>query len=257
LFIKSKMINFAIMVRKKRYKVHAIEIPISFAISILLVFYFVWHLPEESLERHPKPQTQSAIAPTDTIVKSDTLIDVSGKKVLFVGDSHTVYAHGWQDQLAKKTGMTYINTAQGGRRTDWMIQAAQRRIDSTYDYCFIWGGANDMASQVTIKQATLNIQAIVDMCNSHGIKPIVLTGFDPKLCIKVSGMGEAWQPYPSKYTEFQKQLPSNIKNAVVITNHFISRQDGDCSDFICHMSASGHRKMANGIISYLKFKVVN
>lgn len=248
------MINFAPMT-KRRYRLHAIEIPITIVVSMLLVVYFVWQLPGNGIKTNLPKKT--IMSPMDTTRKTDTLVDVSGKKVLFIGDSHTVYDKGWQDQLAKKTGMSYVNTAQGGKRTDWMVKVAERRIDSTYDYCFIWGGANDMASQVTIKQATSNIQTIVDMCNSHGIKPIVLTGFDPKLCIKVNGMGEAWQPYPSKYTEFQKQLPSNIKNAVVITNHFISRQDGDCSDFICHMSASGHRKMANGIISYLKFKVVN
>lgn len=187
----------------------------------------------------------------------DTLVNVRGKKVLFIGDSHTAYQYGWQDQLAQKTGMTYVNTAVGGKRTDWMVKVALKKLDSTYDYCFIWGGANDMASKVSIVEAAGNIQRIVNMCNELGVKPIVLTGFDPQTCIRTVKVEKAWLPYPARYVKFQQELLDSTKHAMVIKNHFVSREDGDCADFICHMTASGHRRMADSLITACKFEVVS
>jgi lysophospholipase L1-like esterase len=190
----------------------------------------------------------------DTI-KTDTLIDVSGKRSLFIGDSHTVYDKGWQEQLCVKTRMEFKNTAVGGKRTDWMLTQLLKNIDSNYHYCFIWGGANDAASYTPIQEVIDNIQKMVNICNSYGVKPIVLTGFDPQVCIDVSKQDlSKWDFYKDKYTKLQNEIQTKIKNSTIIKNHFISRQDGDCGDFICHMSASGHRKMANGIINTLKLK---
>lgn len=188
----------------------------------------------------------------DTVVK-DTTIHCSGKRVLFIGDSHTAYENGWQDQLCTKTGMIGTNTAVGGKRTEWMIEQLLKDIDSSYDYCFIWGGANDAASFVPLKETIDNIQKMVNACNGYGIIPIVLTGFDPEVCIDVSKKDlSKWGNYIKKYTELQQMILTQVKKCVIVKNHFISRADGDCGDFICHMSASGHRKMANGIINYLK-----
>ena len=44
-----------------------------------------------------------------------TLTSVRGKKALFIGDSHTAVDYGWQHQVCKQTGMTYLNTAVGGQ----------------------------------------------------------------------------------------------------------------------------------------------
>jgi hypothetical protein len=222
--------------------------PLMFVLFI--VFYLVSHVSNvEPPKTHiPKPLV-------DSISKKDSIVDVSGKKVLFIGDSHTVYANGWQHQLCTKTKMTYTNTAVGGKRTDWMLRQLMDNIDTTYDYCFIWGGANDAASQMTIESSISNIQKMVNMCNGFKIKPIVLTGFNPQLCINVANKEAAWSNYPKKYTELQSRIMSDIKHCTIVKNHFVTRKDGDCGDFICHMSASGHRKMANGIINELHLKV--
>jgi hypothetical protein len=202
------------------------------------------------------PVKQSPIILKDSISQpKDTLINCQGKKVLFIGDSHTAYDKGWQDQLCKKTCMIGVNIAVGGKRTDWMLTQLLKNIDSSYNYCFIWGGANDAASCTPLQEIIDNIQKMVNTCNGYGVTPIVLTGFDPELCIDVSKQDlSRWGNYISKYTELQHMISTQVKKCIVVKNHFISRKDGDCGDFICHMSASGHRKMANGIVNNLKFK---
>ena len=200
------------------------------------------------------PQTQS-----DTIVEKvpvDTVVSVKGKKVLFIGDSHTTYAYGWQDRLCKRTGMSYLNTAVGGKTTGWMLGVLKSNINPGFDYCIIWGGANDMAGTIKPIDAVKNVQRMVDICNSKGVKAIVMTGFNPRTCVDVSRQSKVWQPYPARYETFQKILLDSIKGAKVIKSHFISRKERDCGDFCCHMNASGHIKMADSMISRLRFKTI-
>jgi len=227
---------------------------LAFSLGVLLTLLF---FNREKI--FSKPTNPNPISKSDTTVQiksEDTTANVKGKKVLFIGDSHTVYANGWQDRLCRRTGMTSVNTAVGGKTTTWMKGVALKTISSEFDYCFIWGGANDMAGTIKPQLAVKNVQYIVDLCRSKGVEPIVLTGFDPLKCIDVTGKGQIWKPYPKRYETFQKMLQDSIVGAKVIKSHFISRADRDCGDFICHMSASGHRKMADSIISVLKFKTI-
>jgi hypothetical protein len=187
----------------------------------------------------------------DTI-KQDTVISVRGKKALFIGDSHSVADHGWQYQVCEKTGMTYLNTAVRRKQTAWMLEQAKAKVTKYFDYCFIYGGANDMASNTPPMKSVKNIQAIVNICNRHGVTPIVITGFDPMTCIDTRGRGID-KGYPQRYAKFQQYLVDSIKGAVVVETHCISRTD--CGDFLCHMTASGHKKMCNFIISACRLKI--
>jgi hypothetical protein len=199
-------------------------------------------------------QTQPT-PPIDTpivVIKQDTIVSVKGKNALFIGDSHTAADYGWQHQLCKKTQMKYLNTAVGGKQTGWMLEVAKLNINSGYDYCFIYGGANDMASNRPPIKAVKNIQKIVNMCLAKQVTPIVLTGFDPLTCVVV-GNREAYKMYPSRYAKFQQLLIDSIVGAKVLKTHCISRTD--CGDYLCHMTGSGHRKMCNFIISACRFKV--
>ena len=187
----------------------------------------------------------------DTI-KQDTVISVKGKKALFIGDSHTAADYGWQHQVCKKTGMTYLNTAVGGKQTAWMVEQARLKVTEYFDYCFIYGGANDMAGNRPPMKSVKNIQAIANICNRHGVTPIIITGFDPVTCVDIRGR-DKYKGYPQRYAKFQQLLVDSIKGAIVIETHCISKTD--CGDFLCHMNASGHKKMCNFIISACKFKV--
>ena len=78
--------------------------------------------------------------------KKQQLLELNDEMVtLFIGDSHTAADYGWQHQVCKQTGMTYLNTAVGGQQTTWMVGVAKAKITEYFDYCFIYGGANDMA----------------------------------------------------------------------------------------------------------------
>ena len=103
---------------------------------------------------------------TPTIIKDTTPIvfSVRGKKALFIGDSHTAADYGWQHQVCKKTGMSYLNTAVGGKQTFWMLEVANASITEYFDYCFIYGGANDMAGNRPPMKSVKNIQKIVNKC---------------------------------------------------------------------------------------------
>ena len=197
--------------------------------------------------RIPKSDTIIIVKPADTVVS------VKGKKVLFIGDSHTAYSNGWQDRLCRRTGMTYLNTAVGGKQTQWMVGEARQKITSYFDYCFIYGGANDMAGNRSPMKSVKNVQIIVDLCIKAHVKPIVVTGFDPITCIDVRGR-DVYRGYPQRYARFQQMLVDSIKGATVVKTHYISRTD--CGDFLCHMAASGHRKMADSIIRTMKFKII-
>jgi len=133
-----------------------------------------------------------------------------------------------------------------------MIEVAKLHINSGYDYCFIYGGANDMAGNRAPIKSVRNIQKIINMCLEKQVEPIVLTGFDPVTCVAV-GNREAYKMYPSRYAKFQQLLVDSITGAKVIKTHCISRTD--CGDFLCHMTASGHRKMADFIILACRFKI--
>jgi len=207
-------------------------------------------------------QTTPAVQGTTTLKQStvvditkpqDTIHSVKGKKALFIGDSHTAFDFGWQHQVATKTGMSYLNTAVGGKQTTWMLETAKQNINSGFDYCFIYGGANDMAGNRAPIKAVRNIQRIVDLCKIHNVKAVVVTGFDPLTCVKV-GSRKAYREYPQRYARFQQLLIDSIHGAEVIKTHCISRTD--CGDFLCHMTASGHKKMAAKIISDLHFQKI-
>ena len=199
-----------------------------------------------------QPTHQTITKTQDTLPKVvDTVVSVRGKKALFIGDSHTAADYGWQHQVCKKTGMSYLNTAVGGKQTGWMLETARQKVTEYFDYCFIYGGANDMAGNRPPMRSVKNIQRIVDICRQYGVTPIVITGFDPITCVNVAGR-DKYKGYPQRYAKFQQMLMDSIVGAKVVKTHCISRTD--CGDYLCHMTASGHKKMAEKIIKDLAFK---
>ena len=209
---------------------------ISLILSITILSIPIYNF---SVPKVTTPKIQS-----DTLSKPDS---TKGKLILYIGDSHTTYAYGWQDQLTKLTQMKSQVIAKGGMRTDWMWRNSKDVIDSKFSYCMIWGGANDAASYYNLDSSISNIQKIVNLCNQKGVKAIVLTGFNPEVVQITDGNRKQWAFYPPRYVKLQNMIKTQIKGATIVQNWFVSREDGDCSDFICHMSASGHRKMAKGI----------
>ena len=173
------------------------------AVLLLIVVFVFGFVLSYALWAEPK-QTNTTQVDTPVVLKPvDTVISVKGKKALFIGDSHTAFSGGWQHQVAKKTGMMYLNTAVGGKQTAWMLETARLNMSSNYDYCFIYGGANDMASNRPPMKSVKNIQRIVDLCKTHGVKAVVITGFDPLTCVNVAGRDQ-YKGYPQRYARFQQ-----------------------------------------------------
>jgi hypothetical protein len=187
--------------------------------------------------------------PSIKTVVVDTVNDIRGKRALFIGDSHTAnHGYGWQVQLCQATGLIQNNISVGGKTTSWMLQQAQMYVTSNYDYCFIYGGANDMYnSHISAGMAFNNIQYMVNICKYKGVKPIVLTGFDYSVCTRTEN-----KAYPGKGAELQRMLLGQLQNATVVDTRVVYRSD--CGDPLCHMNYSGHQKMAQAVIRACKFR---
>lgn len=209
----------------------------------LLIFAFGFTM---SYAIWSKPQPQDTTKPTPTI------FSVKGQKALFIGDSHTANKDfGWQKQLCKSTGLIEDNVSQIGKTTYWMLNMAVYKLNNKYDYCFIYGGANDMyASHITVEEAINNIKGIARICSKLGVQCVVLTGFDPVTCTRTGNSKYAW-----RYASFQRKLMSEyLEGARVIDTRVVARTD--CWDGLCHMRKEGHKKIADKVIKDLAFQKI-
>ena len=218
-------------------------------LSIFFVFVFITFsfTQTNTLEKTQIKKGDTSITPIPRI-GLDTVINVDGKTALFIGDSHTSnHKSGWQILVSKETGMKMINASVSGKTTYWMLEMAVYKINDNINYCFVYGGANDMyTSSITPDEAVNNIRSIARLCNKRGVKCVVLTGFDPIKCTRTPNPN-----YGKKYAKFQQLLLTEyMEGAQVIDTRVISRQD--CWDGLCHMAPSGHRKIANKVIQDLK-----
>ena len=186
------------------------------------------------------------------VVDTPVVINVKNKTALFIGDSHTAnHGFGWQKILSQQVGFKYDNVSVGGKATSWMLNMAVYKLNKDIDYCFIYGGANDMYSNnVKPIDAVENIRAIARITKRHNIKCIVLTGFDAGKCTRTSNKN-----YPGRYAEFQRiLLQEGVVGATVVDTRVISRVD--CGDGLYHMNQSGHKKIAEKIIKDLHFQEI-
>lgn len=232
---------------EKSYKNLGFVLP---AIIILVLYQLLVSVVTQLICMDAK--TSIHAVPQDTVIfTKDSLSckgdSTKGKTVLYIGDSHTSYVYGWQDQLSRLTGMKTTTLAKGGMRTDWMLRNSRQMFSKKFDYCVIWGGANDAASMHSLDSTISNLQRMIDLGRKNGTKMIVLTGFNPKVVkITESNRGQ-WSFYPPRYVTLQEKMKKELRGTLVVQNWYVTREDGDCGDFICHMSASGHKKMALGI----------
>lgn len=216
-------------------------------ISILIIFslFIGMMMFGRSTQDSPQPMQEQPIPEPDSP-------NVQGQTALFIGDSHTAnHQFGWQKQLCQKTGMIMKNVSAGGKTTDWMLNEAVYGINDDIDHLFIYGGANDMYSNyMSPEDCIVNIQKIVNLATSRGIKTYVLTGFDPNKVVRVNR-----PKYIQRYTSLQELMLQDLKKCVVIDIRN-SVDIEDCADALCHMKRPGHRKIANTIINTLRLKTL-
>lgn len=177
------------------------------------------------------------------------------RRVLYIGDSLTCAAGGWQDQVSKHFGYQSLNISKGGVRTDYMRSVLNTcfKTDSAFTRVFIYGGCNDAFSLVDLQKSVDNIQAMVDSCNRRGIEPVVIVGFNPAQVTTKTVYDEATtKRCVGRYIEFQKLMvkeKTGLKNCIIIPMD-TTMVYSDTGDGI-HFAASGHRKFAKWVIEHL------
>jgi hypothetical protein len=229
----------------KRFKIISVVVITSLTILFTSLMLISSQSSKSVKEKKDEIKTSS--------LNVDTVVDVSGKKALFIGDSHTAnHDFGWQVILCQKTGMKMNNTAVIGKHLPWMVSVARQTISPYYDYCFIYGGANDIHGNRNPYSVVKDVQKIVEMCTMNGVEAIVLTGFNAEECVRPL---KGQEFYPKAYTRYQKILMDSIVDAAVVDTRVVVRTD--CGDWTCHMHPTGHRKVANAVIKQMNFKTKN
>lgn len=198
------------------------------------------------------------------------LINPKGKKILFVGDSHTSLTNqplenskqykgtGWQSYLANKFDFKEINISEGGRASKYMMNKflTYLKTHQKPDVCFFYLGANDAFSPVSNEQVIKNLQSMIDTCNENGIIPVVITGYNSRVVIvnnprlKPFGTNTQKGLWDMGEKRYQQQLMFNqLKNAIVVPmwNDVLP---SDASDGL-HLGAKKQQQFAEFIAPYV------
>lgn len=174
-------------------------------------------------------------------------------KVLFIGDSLTCYAGGWQDQVAKDLGYKYTNISKGGKRTSWMLATLIIHFGTKRDYkkVFIYGGCNDAFSHVSLEGAVTNIQNMVDLCIENKMEPIVILGYDPyKVMVNTPYKKDVAEFHKARYVKLQNLMKQHLVNCKII-EICPTVTNANAHDDI-HLGASGHKLFADWVLQELK-----
>ena len=166
------------------------------------------------------------------------LINPKGKKILFVGDSHTAFtkqpirinetqinAEGWQSYLARIYGFKEINISVGGQASTYLMGKFLTYLKNNPkpDVAFFYVGANDAFSGVANTKVIKNIQFMIHTCNKKGITPVVITGYNSR---KIIVNNRRFKPFGTNTQKglwdmgekrYQQQLMfSQLTNAIVV-----------------------------------------
>ena len=200
---------------------------------------------EVKLKPEQLPQTSQ-----ETKGNADALND--GESVLFVGDSITAGTYNYPAQIAKlKANIKVDILAIGGKQTSWMLENLPSQLaQKKYNKVYIYGGTNDIFSQISISKVLSNLQKMVDLINAAGSKAYVIIGYANSnmdytkmpTTIYVKDKSD-YIPMIAKYKEYQDQIPSTIKNTKFVGVFDI----GTLSDGF-HPSAAQAKKIANIIL---------
>jgi peptidoglycan hydrolase-like protein with peptidoglycan-binding domain len=176
--------------------------------------------------------------------------------VLFIGDSLSA-GPGWTwNYLIEKNHPNWNvkHIVKGGTRTDWMLDELENELtNNTYDKVFIYGGTNDMFSNISKERAFSNIQTMINMVNESDGTPYVFIGYDAesvmpkKLVPTIYCDAECMVEKREKMIEFQKYL-KNLTNAVIIPKIV---GDNSWTSDSTHPHAWAHKLMANHVEKYI------
>lgn len=175
------------------------------------------------------------------------------ERFLYVGDSLTCYKGGWQDQVTNEFKASSTNLSVGGKRTSWMLSVLSQHLQQNKNYTrvFIYGGANDAYSYVSLDGAVKNVQDMVNLCSKNNMIPYVILGYDPESVMSKTIYPEKINSFHrSRYVKLQNMLQTRLTNCRIISIcHTV--KNSDTGDGI-HLKASGHKKFSSFVINEIK-----
>ena len=176
----------------------------------------------------------------------------TGRRILYVGDSLTCYAGGWQSTVAKGLDMKFHNLSKGGKRTKWMLSTLESYLKKNefHSTLIIYGGINDSFAMTSETETLNNIQSMVDLGNLYEMEVIVIVGYNPEKVIKNTVYDDATTTRcRNRYIKLQKKIQERITGCrIVPMDNTVNRSDSD--DGI-HLKASGHKKFAKHVLNEL------
>jgi hypothetical protein len=176
----------------------------------------------------------------------------TGRRILYVGDSLTCYAGGWQSTVAKGLDMKFHNLSKGGKRTKWMLSTLESYLKKNefHSTLIIYGGINDSFAMTSETETLNNIQSMVDLGNLYEMEVIVIVGYNPEKVIKNTVYDDATTTRcRNRYIKLQKKIQERIIGCRIVSmDNTVDRSDSD--DGI-HLKASGHKKFAKHVLNEL------
>jgi hypothetical protein len=176
----------------------------------------------------------------------------TGRRILYVGDSLTCYAGGWQSTVAKGLDMKFHNLSKGGKRTKWMLSTLESYLKKNefHSTLIIYGGINDSFAMTSETETLNNIQSMVDLGNLYEMEVIVIVGYNPEKVIKNTVYDDATTTRcRNRYIKLQKKIQERITGCRIVSmDNTVDRRDSD--DGI-HLKASGHKKFAKHVLNEL------
>ena len=188
--------------------------------------------------------------------------------ILFVGDSITeefyqgapTYTYAYLIKHKYLSDKSIDILAVGSMQTSWMLQNLPAQLaKKKYDRVYIWGGINDIFSNVTAVKATANIQAMVDMVNAQYGEAYVILGYDTKkftpdsklkttdYVTTIAGMAAL----RDKYIVYQEYLKNNINSAVVVPEFEL---DSTMNYDGIHPTMAAHEIIAHTLLKGIIYK---
>ena len=185
------------------------------------------------------------------------------EKILFVGDSISAIqtptgetvSWTYPAQVKKSLPNAIVDVlAIGGKQTSWMLQNLPNQLATTkYNRVYIYGGVNDIFSQIPIRTVLSNVQKMVDLVVATGANAYVIIGYSTQnmdytkmpMTRYISSKTD-YIPMIQKYKEYQEAIPTTIQNAKFIGIFDI----GTLGDGF-HPTGTQPRQIANIIINAL------
>jgi len=192
------------------------------------------------------------------------------KNVMFVGDSLSAGPNWtWNYKLSEKyPDWKSTHIAKVGITTNTMKGLLENELkNKKYDIVFIWGGTNDMFSNINEDNAYDNLKEMARMVKNQGGKTFILSGYDVPSVMTDEKLKKLYESGKTlcdslgcllkgkrKLINLQDLIERGIPNAKVIKK--ISDDNLSSTDGI-HLGSNSNTIIANKVANYLLGKLEN